>query len=243
MALINTVAGGLIVALALFALTLFAAAFTGQDTSVGGSTVRGSNRRTVRRRQQKAAAIVGGATVVLAVLVIAANVLADGHGGGDNATTSPPTAAAAGQATPPASTPSTTASPTARPAPVLWHGKLRLEGYSGVDTATVPPTVVSPSTVNPPVAFFQYKGKIHAGEDIRASSGIAEWTGSETATAGGCANVLATQPATTLSEAPGLRFCTQGGQNHQLGFASIASYDGTTTQVDLTIWSQTYGSG
>jgi hypothetical protein len=110
----------------------------------------------------------------------------------------------------------------------------------GVDVGTLP---ISVEGSNPfATSFWQYEGEAQSGQS--GSNLLSEWTGPADPTAGQCAEQLRTQPVERIhSYRTGLRMCTHGLFDERIGYAKVLSYDGSTSQVDITVWSLQFDGG
>lgn len=121
-------------------------------------------------------------------------------------------------------------SATSEPSAVLAHTTLRVseEDGSGTDVGDLPLSI----STNPVLSFWASNGEISAGID--KTTVIAPWSGSGQPTASGCADLLRTQPTSTNHA--GLQFCMEGVFTHRVAAGRVLSYDGTVSQVDVTVW-------
>ena len=118
---------------------------------------------------------------------------------------------------------------------VLWHGQMTLTDNSdgpGVDVGEVPPQV----NENGPgvTSFWLYEGQFQTGQS--AANLLGEWSSASPPTVDQCADVLRTAPVEKISYHSGLQFCTHGLFDRRIGFVRVLSYDGTTANIDVTIW-------
>ena len=122
-------------------------------------------------------------------------------------------------------------------ATVLWHGQMTLTDNSdgpGVDVGEVPPRV----NENGPgvTSFWLYEGQFETGQS--AENLMGEWSSSTPPTMDQCANVLRTAPVEKISYHSGLQFCTHGLFTRRVGFVRVLSYNGSTANIDVTIWNE-----
>lgn len=122
---------------------------------------------------------------------------------------------------------------TSQAATVIAQTTLRVSDQdgSGVDVGSLPLTVGTDAT-----SFWAYSGQILAGG--LGSLVIAEWTGSDAPTADGCANLLRTQPTKALGNHQGLRFCAEGLTTQRIAAGEVLSYDGTVSEIHVTVWDE-----
>ena len=186
----------------------------------------------------------GRATIIAAVITAVGGILAAvlsgvfSHQTAPAATSAPPTAPLSSTAAVVAGgnrqSVNPPASPSAQPATVLWQGQMGVHSPSGVDVGSLPIR-----TDGSPVSFSVYEDEILYGTTPDQNI-ISEWTGAAAPTPEQCADRLRTQAVTTLGIHVGLRFCTHGVLDTRLAFGQIVSYDGTTAQISLTVWSTDY---
>lgn len=186
-------------------------------------------------RWQAVAAI---GTVLAALVALAAyfwpNPGASGTAGGQTASHSAVLNTSQGGASAIA-VPSPAASATAQASPaVLAQATVRVSetDISGVDVGTLPLTV----TDNAVASFWADTGEIHAGLD--QTTVIATWPGPGNPTAAGCANLLRTQPVSAISNRSGLQFCMEGVSTPRIAAGRVLSYDGTVSEVAITVWNE-----
>jgi hypothetical protein len=215
----------------LLGLACVIVALLGAAVKVGGIELPGAAARSAR---------VGVLLVGLIALILGTVLFTQRNSPASPAAGHSPagTAATPGATTPAAMTPqappAAASSPAAAPASVLWHGKVRLSDGEGVDVGELPIRVEGSNSSA--TSFWQYDGAAHSGQS--GNNLLSEWTGPADPTAAQCDEQLRTQPVERINGyRTGLRLCTHGLFDERIGYAKVVSYDGSTSQVDLTVWS------
>lgn len=110
---------------------------------------------------------------------------------------------------------------------VLAQAVVRMsdDSYSSLDIDAIPLTVGSGFAAS----FETTEGTIYAGT-------IAPWSGSGTPTPDQCADLLRTQKTIKLVNHAGLVFCTEGISDGHIGIGDVLSYDGSTSEIKVTVW-------
>jgi hypothetical protein len=223
----------------LFGLVCLTVALLGSAVKVIGMELPAATERPTRL----GLLAIGGTSLILGTVLF----LQPGSTGGNEATTGSPRTDSAGlTGQPPATTTgrggpsqgtSTPAgSPTAGGGPsnaiVLWHGKLRLTDGVGVDVGNLPVSVESNSLAT---SFWLYEGQALSGQS--GNNLLSEWTAAGDPTPDQCAEQLRTQPIERIKGyRAGLRMCLHGLFDKRIGYAKVISYNGSASQVEITIW-------
>lgn len=183
-------------------------------------------------------AVSAGAAALVAVVTLAAYLWPNSKSSGDSggsASSRTTTSAAAGSphdATPPMGASPAAAATASQAASVLAQQTLRMSENEGsaIDVGDLPLAVGT----NGVASFWVGNGKIYAG--ISQTTVIAQWSAAGAPTAQGCLNLLRTQPVSSLNNHTGLQFCMEGVFTHRVAGGQVVSYDGTVSQVQVTVW-------
>jgi hypothetical protein len=113
---------------------------------------------------------------------------------------------------------------------------MRVSGDGSVDFDTLPLTVEESGDYS----FTTGSGQLQGG----ITTSLAAWPGPGAPTAAQCENLLRTQPVSSLEDHTGLIFCAEGTGvlSPHVGFGEVMSYDGNTSQVNVTVWTATLKS-
>jgi hypothetical protein len=115
---------------------------------------------------------------------------------------------------------------------VLAQTTLRVseQDGSGVDVGGLPLTI----STNGVSSFWAATGEIRGG--VSETTVIAAWSGPGPPNAVGCENLLRTQPVSGIGNHAGLQFCMEGVFTHRVAAGNVLSYDGTVSEVQVTVW-------
>lgn len=219
----------------LFGLVCLTVALLGSAVKVIGMELPAATERPTRL----GLLAIGSTSLILGTVLF----LQPGSTGGNEAatgatrtdsakSTGQPAATTAGQGGPSqgASTPAAGSGPANTA--VLWHGRLRLNDGDGVDVGSLPVSVES----NPAAtSFWLYQGQALSGQS--GNNLLSEWTAAGDPTPDQCAEQLRTQPIERIKGYhAGLRMCLHGLFDKRLGYGKVISYDGSASQVEITIW-------